>query len=132
MRRRGLTLAELLIALVVIAILAAVALPGYRKTIERQFWQQAQDMLLTIYSGERAFFFANNVYQAVPKGAPLATWRTIFMDDPNTAAISYVVATAGCGLPPCFIATAKRNDGTGRNMSVKNDRVLNLAGWPQP
>jgi prepilin-type N-terminal cleavage/methylation domain-containing protein len=130
MRQRGFTLAELLIALVVIAILAAVAVPGYRKTTERQFWQQAQDLLLTIYSGERAFSFANNGnYLAVPAGSPIGTWRQIFMDTPDTAQIVYQVT-----LPTAtqFIAKATRNDGSGRNMTINEQRTLNLAGWPQP
>jgi prepilin-type N-terminal cleavage/methylation domain-containing protein len=135
MRRHGFTLMELLIVLVVIAILAAMAVPGYRKTSERQFWQQAQDLLLTIYSGERAYSFANNGnYFAVPPGSPIATWRTIFMDSPDTPQIVYrVQINAGCGvILPCFLARATRNDGSGRNMTINNSRTLNMGAWPQP
>jgi prepilin-type N-terminal cleavage/methylation domain-containing protein len=132
MGRKGLTLTELLIVLVVLEILAGIAMPGYRKTIERQLWQEAQNVLVTIYSGERAYWFANNsTYLPIPAGSPLATWRQIFMDRPDTAQITYQVIQANWN-PNIFIATATRNDGSGRNMFIDGDRNLNLNTWPQP
>ena len=51
----GMTLTEVLIAVSIVAILASLALPQYRKKLEVNYRQQAQDLLTTIYYGERAF-----------------------------------------------------------------------------
>jgi len=51
MRARGFTLLEVLIAVAVIAIVAAVALPQYGRAVQRSYWRTARDLLQTIYSG---------------------------------------------------------------------------------
>jgi prepilin-type N-terminal cleavage/methylation domain-containing protein len=51
MSRRAFTLTELIIVVVIIAILAAMAAIGYTKTVERSYWREARDILLTVYAG---------------------------------------------------------------------------------
>ena len=129
--RAGFTLIEVMVSVAIVLILASVAIPQYGRVVERHYWRQAQDLLMTIYSGERAFFFVNNAYKALPAGSTLADWRTIFMDDPQIGAvppITYVVTTPGGG----FLATGTRNDGSGRNITIDQNRTLNTAAWPQP
>lgn len=134
----GFTLTELLVAVVVAGILAAIALPVYQKMIERNYWRAAGDILLTIYAGERAYFLTNGFYYNVNESAPnpMAEWRIIFMDNPNIASIPITHAVTTSGTPPnAFTATATRNGGLcpSKTRTIDQDRVDSGAGqacWP--
>ena len=116
-----------------IAILAAGVLPGYVKTVERSYWQDAQTLLLTIYAGEQVYFSANDVYlnpAAPPAPAVPPAWNLIFMDDPNFPGIpvTYTVAVGGGGTT--FTATVTRNGGPcdGQTQTINQLRVLTSSG----
>jgi prepilin-type N-terminal cleavage/methylation domain-containing protein len=111
-RRTGFTLMELLVVVIVIAILAAVAIPNYRRSIERGYWRQANDLLLTIYHGERAYFLTNNKYHGpLDASKSMDEWRKIHMDNPNTGGIPVDFRVTAAAAPPGFKATAKRVGG---------------------
>ncbi len=125
MVRRGFTLLELTASMIIIGILSTVAVPNFVKMKERTYWQSARDVLLTIYNGERAYFFSNNTNTYVgslSESSPMSDWRQIFMDNPYIPwiPIKYSVSTI-CTPAPCFIATADR--GSGRTMTVNQDRL---------
>lgn len=70
---RGFTLVELLIALVVLAILTAIAVPGYRSYVQRAQRAEAQSALLRLQGAQEKFFVQYNRYapalaSAVPDG----------------------------------------------------------------
>ncbi|OGX41156.1 MAG: hypothetical protein A3C53_06330 [Omnitrophica WOR_2 bacterium RIFCSPHIGHO2_02_FULL_68_15] len=114
----------MLIVVVILAILAAVALPQYSKTIEVNYRQQAQDLLTTIYYGERAYRLANNKF-VIP-----AAWSDIFMDNPAVggAPITFEVTAAA---EDTFTAAATRAGGTlcnGQAITIDQDRAL-LGAW---
>lgn len=123
---KGFTLMEIMITVVIIGILAAMALPGFGKTRERSYWQQAEQTLLAIYAGERSYFLINNAYYDVNESAanPMTEWRTINIDDPNLASIpvTYTVSAAGSA----FTASATRNGGpcNTKVRTVDQDRAL--------
>ncbi|WP_218352663.1 type IV pilin protein [Alteromonas lipotrueiana] len=58
----GFTLVELMIALVISAILAAVAMPGYRHIIEQSQLQQARVKLLTLHSSQELYYLKHDSY----------------------------------------------------------------------
>ena len=123
------TLMELLIAVAIIAILAAVAVSQYGKTIEVNYRQQAQDLLTTIYYGERAYQLANNKYVD-----PGGNWNAIFMDNPQVGAappITYAVTSAAA---KTFTAAATRTGGScgGSTMTIDEVRTINTGGWTCP
>jgi len=128
----GFTLAEVLVTIVIVGILAAIAIPRYRKTIERGYWREAQDLLMTIYHGERAFFFTNTAYCDAdnPTGAPCTGWRSIHMDNPNLGSIPVTFSVTASG--SSFTATATRADGSGRTMTIDQNRNVDTSAWPQP
>lgn len=108
----------------IVGILAAIALPGYVRTKERSYWQEAESILLAIYAGERAYFLINDAYRTVAAGASMSEWRTINMDNPNLSSIpvSYGVTAAGAA----FTATATRSGGpcSGSTRTINENRVL--------
>ena len=64
---------ELMIAVVIAAILAAIAIPGYRGYVQRAQRTEAKSVLLRIQAAQEKFFVQNNRYAtalapAVPGG----------------------------------------------------------------
>jgi type IV pilus assembly protein PilE len=117
MKQTGFTMAELLIVVAIVAILAAVALPQYNRTVERQRCQQAQDILMNIYSGERVFWTVNNTYKIMPVAG---NWNDIYMENPNVGGngVAYAVTASAAAT---FTAKATRN---GQTLSMDQTRVI--------
>ncbi len=63
-RQRGVTLIELMIALVVLAILVSVAVPGYRQQVMRANRAEAKELLLTDAAALERCFMNLNAYNA--------------------------------------------------------------------
>jgi type IV pilus assembly protein PilE len=61
-KRNGFSLIELMIALAIIAILAAIALPSYRQYVIRSHRRAAQSTLMDIANREHQYFVANRAY----------------------------------------------------------------------
>lgn len=136
---RGFTLMELLIVVVLVGILAAVGYPAMTKAMERAYWRAAQDVLKTIYAGERTYFFANNAYYNVDESvAGMTEWRKIYTDDPNLGSIpvKYCVTAAAA---TTFTAWACRSStacsagcGAEKGISVNEVRTIDTSDWPMP
>ncbi len=60
----GFTLVELLIAIVIVAILTAIAIPGYRSYVQRAQRAEAKTTLLRIQAAQEKFFVQYNRYAA--------------------------------------------------------------------
>ena len=145
-RARGFTLMELLIVIGVISILAAMGYPALLKSVERAYWRAAQDILRTIYAGERTYLFAStdNTYYDVVEDTDGTTalneeWRKIYMDNPNLGAIPVTYEACAnkvpcCGSTSCFKATATRS---GKVMTINQadntvDIPTDTTGWSMP
>lgn len=63
-RQRGVTLIELMVALMVLAILVSVAVPGYRQQVIRTYRSEAKQLLLTEATALERCFMNLNAYNA--------------------------------------------------------------------
>ena len=117
----GFTLVEVMTTVIIIGILSSIAVPNFLKTVDTQRWRSAQDLLMTIYTGEQVYFTKNDLYYTP------GTWLNIFMDDPNQSsggAVIYSVTSSGVGSAAVFTATALRTGGQNECMSVNEKREL--------
>ena len=61
-KARGFTLIELMIVVVVVAILAAIAIPSYRQYVLRTNRTEAKRTLLNVAAAQEKFYLQNNSY----------------------------------------------------------------------
>ena len=67
---RGMTLIELMIVVVVVAVLASIALPSYRQYVLRSHRVEAKSALLNVAAAQEKFYLQNNTYTDDLTGAP--------------------------------------------------------------
>lgn len=139
----GVTLMELLMIAVIMGILAAVAIPGFRRTVEQGYRREAADILMTIYHGQRAYYFTKSPPNARTYYGPLSSsstdqdWGQIFMDNPNLSSIPVEFSVpffGGTGASAAFQATAARTAdpcGAGvRRLFIDEQRQF-TSSWPE-
>ena len=105
MAKRGFTLAELLITVVILAVLAAIALPSFGKAIEKGKWNEALANLRAIAVAEKMYFLKNGICVICPINT--TDVKTKLGVDVTDGYFKYNVAA--CAAPGCslaFIATA--------------------------
>ena len=128
----GYSLMELLTVMLIIGVLVAIAVPNYSKTMERAYCRQAQDLLLTVYHGERSYFLTNGQYlgglvacNGSNKSGCIDAWRAIQMDDPNATAnaqVSFGVTSSKA--PATFVGTATRQNGANPTLQIDDTRTV--------
>jgi type IV pilus assembly protein PilE len=101
---RGITLLELLVVLVLVGIVAALALPGYRQQMIRVHRTEALIALLELQTAEEKYFLRHNVYTGELSAAPPAGLG-LTAGNSNLYLLSIAVAIDG----QSFIATATPN-----------------------
>ena len=99
---RGITLLELLVVLVLIGIIAALALPGYRQHVLRVYRSEAMTALLQVQGTEEKFYLRHNAYTANISAAPPAGLGL----PPNSASNKYLLSIALAADGQTYIATA--------------------------
>lgn len=75
-KRLGMTLIELMIAVAIVGILAAVAIPSYISYLRRSYLSEATTSISAIKSAEESFYSLNNCYVEAaghPASIPSAT-----------------------------------------------------------
>lgn len=65
-RQRGVTLIELMIVVIVVAILGMIAIPSYRAYTVRAHRTEAKSALLRLATNEERFYLQNNAYTLNP------------------------------------------------------------------
>ncbi len=103
---KGFSLIELLIAMAIMGILVAVAMPVYTNSVIRSNRAEAKNELMQVAADQERFFSSNNTY--INDATPLQT-PTVADRDRTTTNAWYVIsvdACAGGAITNCFIATA--------------------------
>lgn len=107
---RGFTLVELVIAVAIIAILTAIALPSYQSYLKRSNRSAVQSLMLDLANREQQYLLDNRAFLGgggsavttlVPSGIP-----------PEVSSYYTVTITAAAGPPPTFLITASPKAGT--------------------
>lgn len=100
-RTKGFTLIELMIVVVIIAIMAAIAMPMYTDYVIRANRSAAKSQMLDIANREQQFLMADRVYadknKLVTSGYALAT--------EVSAKYSYDVVADNAATPPTYLIT---------------------------
>lgn len=114
-RQRGFTLIELVIAMVIASILAAIAIPSYTSYIMKSRRTEAKSALLNLASLEERFFSTNNTYSTTPSDLGYATTAAVPFPVGNgyynITALSVIPAvapanSASAGTPAIYTITA--------------------------
>lgn len=95
MDRKGFSLLELILVVIVIGIIAAFAIPGYLGVKQRAEGRQASTQLRLIHTAEKVEFLEDNLYVACNGFAgcnPL-----LDLDLPDDGWAYRVVCSGGCG-----------------------------------
>ena len=128
--RKGFTLIELMIVVVIIGILAALAIPRFMQTSGKAKKSEAKTVLKQLYQLERAYFQEHDAYVAGANTAALVASSLSFDDPGADARYDYSVATAGA----TFTATATEladadGDGTANETLTMDQDGVEGGDW---
>ncbi len=103
----GVTLLELMIVIVIVALLATIAIPSYRNYVIRAQRTDATSGLLRLAAQQEKFYLQNNRYAANAElAAALPNGLGIAGTEHGWYALSIDAPTAACPLVSCFVARA--------------------------
>ena len=112
---RGMTLMEIMIVVIIMAVVAALAVPQYRNTVEHARASEATTNLSIILMGEKLYKTDNGTYLGgllCPGGANPQTCPAINTPLNVDITAQYYNLTVGAATKVAFTATAARRGGT--------------------
>lgn len=121
--RRGQTLLELMVALTVMGVLAAMAVPTYRRSVEQTKADVAASNLREIWAAQRLFYLERRAYTADP--AALADAGAAILARPQLDPWYQYNVTAGVA---GFSATATRANSGSFNGTLTIDQTGAVSG----
>ena len=116
MNRKGFTLVEVLIVVIIIGILAAIGVPQFANSIEKAKGGEARAGLGHLQTGEKVYF-AENEYYSTNTG-----------DLDITLSQRYWTFTISSPTSTTYTATATRSGGTRSGQTITMDQAGAIAG----
>ena len=128
--KKGFTLAELLIAIAILGILASLAIPRLFPQTERARASEAISILSAIRQGEESYFLENGSYLDAAAADPDAVWNQLGLEDPNDSVIffTYDVAASAAAYTITATRTAANDGGGNAGKVITLDRLGNFGG----
>ena len=119
MNRKGFTLVEVLIVVIIIGILAAIGIPQFSASIEKAKGGEARAGLGNIQTGEKVYFAENEKYtNNIAVGGDL---------DINLTQ-KYWSFSVDVPTPTTYMATATRSGGTRSGLTITMDQAGVVSG----
>ncbi len=110
MKRKGFTLVELVIVIVIVGILSIVAVPIYRGYTRKAMGTEAKSLLGSIQTAEKVYYAEMSEYLVGPN---ISFEKTLDVDArANKYFTQYTITTAQMNGSPAFIATVSGTPGT--------------------
>ena len=111
-RNRGFTLIEVLVVVVIVAILAAVALPSYQFVVTRANRSAAQQFMHDIATREQQMLMDRRQYVAVTAtanfpNAPDSGGLNLTVPESTAGKYNFTVTVNNAATPPVFTITAE-------------------------
>jgi type IV pilus assembly protein PilE len=134
-RQTGFTLIELIVAMVILAVLAAIAIPSYTNYVLQSHRAEAKQALLDLASFEERYFSANNAYTTNPQNLgytqtsapfPIGTGG-YYVVQQMTATVATAPTSTTAGTPPTFSITANATGNQTKDTAC-NAFTVNSAG----
>jgi type IV pilus assembly protein PilE len=138
-RMRGVTLIELMMVITILAIIAAIAVPTYRKYLLRAQRTEAKVALLQLQTAEEKFYLQNNIYtDKVTVASTAATPGLGLPGTSETGKYDIAITTLATG-GQSYTATASPRTGGGQtddkdcaNFSINERGVRTISGTKTP
>lgn len=119
-RKKGFSLIELMITVVVVGIVAAVAYPSYQQYLRRGARAEAQAQMMDIAARQGQFLIDNRAYAA--------SVAALGVSIPSSVSTKYTIAIATVAAPPTFTITATPVSGSSQASDTCGTLTLNSAG----
>jgi len=135
-RMRGVTLVELMTVVVVLAILASIAVPTYRKYLIRAQRSEGKIALLQLQTAEEKHYLQNNTY--TDKVTEASTAETPGLGLPGTSETGKYKVTVDIGDGgQTYVATAtpqtgQEDDKDCANLTISERGVRGISGTKTP
>lgn len=127
---RGFTLVELMVALAIVGILVAVALPSYKQSQLRAARADGKNALMQAASDQERFY--SNAFTYSANAGPLSSPAQATVTSPDGKYVVSVAACSGGTIGSCYVATATpqgdQAEDTCGNLTITNTGIRSASG----